>query len=144
MTPCQWWAASPQGEVVFDCNVLSDAVCNNSQRGDWAREDIAWAGKEAHEVLVSAMAHGEILAVLRKLDLQQIADSRKVFPKGPGDFAAVDAQTIRSLCEEIYGQDSNGTTWSHPNRSRVRPPGRPVLPSGSRIRPGERVRSAVR
>ena len=44
----------------------------------------------------------------------------------------------------LYGQDSNGTTWSHPNRSRVRPPGRPALPSGSRIRPGERVRSAVR
>ena len=36
MNPCQWWTASPQGEIVFDCNVLSDAVCNNSRRGDWA------------------------------------------------------------------------------------------------------------
>ena len=118
MTPCQWWTASPQGEIVFDCNVLSDAVCNNSQRGDWAREVIAWAGKEAHEVLVSAMAHGEILAVLRKLEHQQLADSRKVFPKGPGDFAAVDAQTIRSLCEEIWNIETTAVTLSAEFRDR--------------------------
>ena len=45
------------------------------------------------------MAHGEILAVLRNLALRQIADNRKMHPEGPGDFAAVDAQTIRSLSE---------------------------------------------
>ena len=101
MNPCQWWTASPQGEIVFDCNVLSDAVCNNSQRGNWAREVIAWTGREEHKVLVAAMAHGEILAVLRKLELQQIADSRKMHPEGPGDFTAVDAQTIGALCEEV-------------------------------------------
>ena len=53
-------------------------------------------------MLISAMAHGEILAVLRNLALRQIADSRKMHPEGPGDFAAVDAQTIRSLSEQIW------------------------------------------
>ena len=128
MTPCQWWTASPQGEIVFDCNVLSDAVCNNSQRGDWAREVIAWAGREAHEVLVSAMAHGEILAVLRKLELQQIADSRKVFPKGPGDFAAVDSQTIRSLCEEIWNIETTAVTLSAELRDRCLELRRNIVP----------------
>ena len=118
MNPCRWWAASPQGEIVFDCNVLSDAVCNNSQRGDWAREVIAWTGREEHEVLVAAMAHGEILAVLRKLEFQQITDSRKRFPKGPGDFTAVDAQTIRSLCEEIWNIETTAIPLSPDLRDR--------------------------
>ena len=48
------------------------------------------------------MTHGEILAVLRNLALRQIADNRKMHPEGPGDFAAVDAQTIRSLSEQIW------------------------------------------
>ena len=48
------------------------------------------------------MTHGEILAVLRNLALRQIADSRKMHSEGPGDFAAVDAQTIRSLSEQIW------------------------------------------
>ena len=48
------------------------------------------------------MTHGEILAVLRNLELRQIADNRKMHPEGPGDFAAVDAQTIRSLSEQIW------------------------------------------
>ena len=53
-------------------------------------------------MFISAMAHGEILAVLRNLELRQIADNRKMHPEGPGDFAAVDAQTIRSLSEQIW------------------------------------------
>ena len=53
-------------------------------------------------MLISAMAHGEILAVLRNLELRQIADNRKMHPEGPGDFAAVDAQTIRSLSGQIW------------------------------------------
>ena len=92
MNPCDWWTASVRGEVVFDCNVPLDYACNIGQRGDWAREVIKWAKTEDHTMLISAMAHGEILAVLRNLELRQIADSRKAFPKGPGDFAAVDAQ----------------------------------------------------
>ena len=102
MSPCDWWTASAKGEVVFDCNVPLDYACNIGQRGDWAREVIKWAKTEDHTMLISAMAHGEILAVLRNLELRQIADSRKAFPKGPGDFAAVDAQTIRALSEQIW------------------------------------------
>ena len=118
MNPRQWWTASPQGEIVFDCNVLSDAVCNNSQRGNWAREVIAWTGREEHKVLVAAMAHGEILAVLRKLELQQIADSRKMHPEGPGDFTDVDAQTIRALCEEIWNIETTAIPLSADLRDR--------------------------
>ena len=99
MSPCHWWTASTRGEVVFDCNVPLDYACNTGQRGDWAREVIKWAKTEDHTMFISAMAHGEILAVLRNLELRQIADSRKMRPEGPGDFAAVDAQTIRALHE---------------------------------------------
>ena len=74
------------------------------------------------------MAHGEILAVLRKLDLQQIADSRRVFPKGPGDFAAVDAQTIRSLCEEIWNIETTAVTLSAELRDRCLELRRNIVP----------------
>ena len=102
MSPRHWWTASTNGEVVFDCNVPLDYACNTGQRGDWARDVIKWVKTEDHTILISAMAHGEILAVLRTLELRQIADSRKMHPEGPGDFAAVDAQTIRSLSEQIW------------------------------------------
>jgi len=74
------------------------------------------------------MAHGEILAVLRKLELQQIADSRKVFPKGPGDFTAVDAQTIRSLCEEIWNIETTAVTLSAELRDRCLELRRNIVP----------------
>ena len=41
-----------------------------------------------------------------------------MFPKGPGDFTAVDAQTIRSLCEEIWNIDTTAIPLSPDLRDR--------------------------
>ena len=41
-----------------------------------------------------------------------------MFPKGPGDFTAVDAQTIRSLCEEIWNIETTAIPLSADLRDR--------------------------
>ena len=102
MNPFHWWTASPKGEVVLDSNILSDHVCNNSTRGEWARDVVEWSQTEGHTLLVASMAHSEVLKVFNDLELRQILDSRKKHPEGPGDFAAVDAETIRGMNTRIW------------------------------------------